>query len=116
VKITQRQSIPLGDPCGQLGRSNHAGATAHVRGFSGTFSISVLLDPGSAALNQNDQYDDKQNPSDDLDNRGAIHKNSPFVQQAAISASESRQNAGNARQAKGIDPDSVQRGTCQRNF
>jgi hypothetical protein len=46
-----------------------------------------LLDPGSTTLNQNDQHNDKQRPSDNLDNRSAVHEDSPFVQKLVSSSS-----------------------------
>jgi hypothetical protein len=33
----------------------------------------LLLDPSAAALNQNDQNDDKQHAANNLDNRGSVH-------------------------------------------
>jgi len=51
---------------------------ASSRSPNGVNANLVLLDPGSAALNQNDQDDDEQYPGDDLDNRCAIHEKLPF--------------------------------------
>jgi len=44
----------------------------------GRFAPSELLGSGAAALNQNDQHDNKENSGNDPDNRGTVHCNSPF--------------------------------------
>jgi hypothetical protein len=38
----------------------------------------VLLNSRAAALNQNDQHDDKENTGNYPDDRGIVHLNSPF--------------------------------------
>jgi hypothetical protein len=35
--------------------------------------LAVLLNPGAATLDQNNQHDDKQNAGDDADEGGAVH-------------------------------------------
>jgi len=42
----------------------------------------VLLYPGAAALNQDDQDHNKQNAGDNLDNRGTVHYVSPSFNNA----------------------------------
>jgi hypothetical protein len=38
-----------------------------------------LLNPRTAALDQNDQNDNKQDTGNNLNHRGASHLNSPFI-------------------------------------
>jgi hypothetical protein len=65
-------------PAGGIIEFGRWGNRSSSRSPFGTATNLVLLDPGSAALNQNDQYDDEQYPGDDLDNRSAIHEKLPF--------------------------------------
>ena len=61
----------------------------------------VLLDPCAAALDQNDQYDHKQNAGNNPDNRGAVHNEFPlfqlkvsYVPQSVPGPSDTRRQSG----------------------
>ena len=41
---------------------------------------SLSLNPSAAALNQNDQHDDKEDAGNNPDNRSCVHLDSPFFQ------------------------------------
>jgi len=67
----------------------------------------VLLDPCAAALNQNDQDDDKKYAADNLDNRDTAHNNSPFSQLPAscvINPNTMRAAAWPSAQSVLLDP------------
>jgi hypothetical protein len=51
-----------------------------LHGSAGRQAQTALLDPSAAALNQNDQDDDKQHSGDNLDNRASFHIDSSFPQ------------------------------------
>src|ERR1017187_1124324 len=67
----------------------------------------VLLDPCAAALNQDDQNDDEEHAGDNLDNRGTVHNNSPFLSTACFMCSQSEQDAGDTRRQSGEIPGGV---------
>ena len=48
-------------------------------GAAGVCAQSVLLDPIAPALNKNDQHDDKQNDSNNPNNRDTVHFDSSFL-------------------------------------
>lgn len=53
-----------------------------------------LLDPRATPLNQNDQHDNKENASNNPDNRSRIHFNSPFGSYSQLQSQRRKPDEG----------------------